>query len=136
MIDNTALKACPFCGNEKSPGYSLDFDKALGERICCDKTRGGCGASTGYYRYKKDAIDAWNRRAEPANEPLTLDELREMHGEPVWVATMQEWRIVLVVREDESVRLYSVYNSISAKSVIDNDGRIYRRKPEPEGGAR
>jgi hypothetical protein len=31
------------------------------------------------------AIDAL-RRAQPANEPLTLDELREMDGEPVWCA--------------------------------------------------
>lgn len=134
MIDNAALKACPFCGGKAKWRYI----KPQGYVFCVK-----CGTSTGIYSdtyeeadCKPEAIAAWNRRAEPANEPLTLDELREMHGEPVWVATMQEWRIVLVVREDESVRLYSVYNSISAKSVIDNDGRIYRRKPEPEGGAR
>ena len=26
----------------------------------------------------------WNRRYEPPNEPLTLEELRQMDGEPVW----------------------------------------------------
>ena len=31
------------------------------------------------------AIDAL-RRAQPANEPLTLEQLREMDGEPVWCA--------------------------------------------------
>jgi hypothetical protein len=34
------------------------------------------------------AITAWNRRAHPSNEPLTLDELREMDGEPVWIQVL------------------------------------------------
>jgi len=37
---------------------------------------------------KEQAIEAWNRRAAPPNEPLTLDELREMDGEPVWIVNI------------------------------------------------
>lgn len=29
-------------------------------------------------------VNDWNRRYEPPNEPLTLEELRQMNGEPVW----------------------------------------------------
>ena len=32
----------------------------------------------------EQAEDKWNRRAEEKNEPLTLEELRQMDGEPVW----------------------------------------------------
>ncbi|MEA4965400.1 MAG: hypothetical protein VB055_06225 [Oscillospiraceae bacterium] len=32
-------------------------------------------------------------RAQPDNEPLSLDELREMDGEPVWCAEKQEWML-------------------------------------------
>jgi len=33
----------------------------------------------------ESAVENWNRRAEPPNPPLTLEELRQMDGEPVWV---------------------------------------------------
>lgn len=67
-------------------------------------------------------------------KPLTLEGLRWMEGEPVWVETMQEWRIVCIGCEND-IRLYSIFNIISAKHVIDNDGRIYRYKPEHIGDA-
>lgn len=74
-------------------------------------------------------------RAQPANESLTHEELREMRGEPVWVETMQEWRMAYIGVETD-VRLYSSLNTTSAKQVLDNDGRIYRRKPEAEKESR
>lgn len=112
MIDNTALQACPFCGNEKSPGYSLDFDRAFGERICCDKTRGGCGSSTGYYRYKKDAIAAWNRRAEPAITGETSDGYHTFNE-------LYHHRAVLF-----SV-ICNSQKSMAWKSRLHNDGTMY-----------
>ena len=72
-----------------------------------------------------------NRRPATENKPLTLEELRQMEGQPVWVETMQEWRIVYIGVEND-VRLYSIFNTISAKHVLDNEGRIYARKPEEE----
>ncbi|WP_312612031.1 hypothetical protein [Oscillibacter sp.] len=74
-------------------------------------------------------------RAQPANEPLTPEELRERRGERMWVETMQEWRMVYIVVEKD-VRLYSSLNTISAKHVLYNEGRVYRRKPEEEKGNR
>lgn len=35
--------------------------------------------------YIKSLSEMLNRRAQPANKPLTLDQLREMDGEPVWI---------------------------------------------------
>lgn len=68
--------------------------------------------------------------AKPTNEPLSLEELRQMDGEPVWCAGMQEWRIVYVDRENRLIRLYSVFNTVSADHIFRNDGRIYPSKPK------
>ena len=35
----------------------------------------------------------------PPNEPLTIEELREMDGEPVWFNTIKRWGIVKVCRD-------------------------------------
>lgn len=45
-----------------------------------------------------DEVERLNRRAAPENKPLTLDELRGMDGEPVWVKNnahpeYSEWKI-------------------------------------------
>lgn len=75
------LNPCPFCGNkadlvEKNglPGWSW-------WKVVC----GCCLIGTEEYPLKSAAIKAWNRRYEPPNLPLTLDELKEMDGQPVWI---------------------------------------------------
>lgn len=35
----------------------------------------------------------------PPNEPLTLEQLREMDGEPVWFDTIKRWGIVKVCQD-------------------------------------
>lgn len=67
---------------------------------------------------------------QQSNEPLTLDELRGMDGEPIWESWTESWRIVTTAHDGVTTSLYNVYNSISAKSVLYNDGHIYRRPPE------
>ena len=64
----------------------------------------------------------------PPNEPLTLDELREMDGEPVWFDTIKRWGIVKVSREGIFV---------ATKSGEYEFGRckVYRRPPEGEEDA-
>ena len=58
------------------------------------------------------------------NPPLTLEELREMDGEPVWNDTMMKWALVDLTWE-------------YGERTVDADGdwrgfddRYYRRKPE------
>ncbi len=68
--------------------------------------------------------------AQPLNDPLTLEELREMDGEPVWITKMDGsggvW--MLVDAEYELCR-----EGHGEMAVFENCGKTwlaYRRKPE------
>lgn len=69
----------------------------------------------------------------PTNEPLTLEQLREMDGEPVWVELYQAWALV-EVKQNGSVMFYG--NSFSCS--YSRTWQVYRfrlyRRP-PEGGS-
>ena len=84
----------------------------------------------------------------PPNEPLTLDELREMNGEPVWVIYDQDaanttpgfaplafWALVEVAKN--SVFLVNNFGGRTAYADdqdLDWEGiTVYRRPPEGEG---
>ena len=109
------LKPCPFCGGE------ADYYLGDGGYVQCSHC-----LATIPYRYelpygegKKQAITAWNRRSDPENKPLTLEQLRQMDGEPVWVCGLSGheikwtpgWRIVdgnyvAFRRWNDTLRLY------------------------------
>ena len=104
------LLPCPFCGSENiavgsDKGTVYRHNTAFGDltrsvptvrwAYCVDC---GCVAPAekvnnfdGFYKPDEQedalnrAISAWNRRAQPANEPLTIEQLKQMDGEPVWV---------------------------------------------------
>ena len=93
------LKPCPFCGSTNL--YIDGYEHAAGKRwrvVCLD-----CMATVdpGTIQQKYRAIEAWNRRAQPANEPLSIAQLKQMDGEPVWVVSDRvnghraEWKIVV-----------------------------------------
>lgn len=64
------------------------------------------------------------------NEPLTIEELREMNGEPVWVTPLGFWALVIAKR-DERVKLISNDGEIVyADKEIELVGPVYRRPPE------
>lgn len=75
------LKLCPFCGRE-----------AVLEELCgtwyvrCTN----CEIGSSIFSDPQKAVERWNRRYEPPNEPLTLKELREMGGEPYWHVGLQK----------------------------------------------
>lgn len=62
--------------------------------------------------------------AQP-NEPLTLDELREMDGDPVWFDTIKRWGIVIVRSAEVSVLTKSGEFDVTRL-------KFYRRPPEGE----
>lgn len=73
------LKPCPFCG--KSNTLTITSCVELEEcgnfeacefngykTICCDVSKGGCGAASGYAIDEALMIEKWNRRAGEQNE--------------------------------------------------------------------
>jgi hypothetical protein len=95
------IEKCPFCGKQiaeigncKNMEECEHFEEcpAVEPYVCvvCSINKGGCGASTGYQEGVEKAIAAWNRRANPENKLLTLEELREMGELPLWVLPNDE----------------------------------------------
>ena len=90
------LLPCPFCGGEAGleevPGSPFT-DEPYAWGVGCNE------CNIGWYKETEtEAAAAWNRRAQPSEKPLTLDELRGMDGEPVWVerlwgAKIKKWII-------------------------------------------
>ena len=83
---------CPFCGgiatiqqDTRYPRYGKKDTVKAYEPICTNTDCLIYKADNVYFTSEKKAIAAWNRRAQPENEALTLDELRGMGGEPVWI---------------------------------------------------
>ena len=72
----------------------------------------------------KDDIDSMPT-ITPPNEPLTIEQLREMDGDPVWFDTIKRWGVVKVCRDGVFVL---------TKSGEFEVGRCkyYRRPPEGE----
>jgi len=63
----------------------------------------------------------------PSNDPLTLEELREMHGEPVWGEKMKKWFIIVVALD--RIAFVDMYGECYSQKMI---APIYRYKPEEE----
>ena len=63
------------------------------------------------------------------NEPLTLDELREMDGQPFYDCASREWYIVDYVWGSMLYTAEGVYFNFGEEETTD---RFYRRPPEGE----
>jgi Lar family restriction alleviation protein len=140
-MSNTLLP-CPFCGGRATVktryiGYgSIGLGEHDEYRVVCKE----CRASSDEYRHEAEAIAAWNRRAEPENKPLTLDELRQMDGEPVWIVTTEDpqnnppaWEIIY------EVSAHGVYmrrgdnpDDFGAFELYGKTWLAYRSKPKEE----
>lgn len=67
----------------------------------------------------------------PPNEPLTLERLREMDGEPVWVDDKKTWALLQVWDDDNIDAVFPMPRGcFHAESVVGK--KIYRRQPEGE----
>ena len=99
-MDN--LLPCPICGDKLKIHGPEDwkptrYDPDSGGDPYSASCDCGFHYSNGSYDYS-EFILCLNRRAQPSEKPLTLDELRQMDGEPVWVerlwgAKIKKWII-------------------------------------------
>jgi Lar family restriction alleviation protein len=84
------VKACPFCGGEAVLKQNYWEDSGDSYWVECPD----CYVSTDSDCRKETVTSAWNRRTAEPNEPLTLERLREMDGEPVYYVTTEKWESV------------------------------------------
>lgn len=89
------------------------------------------------FGYSKRQIDAAPTIASQPNDPLTLEELREMDGEPVWVAEEQRYGILEVGDDNFVVTLDHLKWGIVCP--VQTENRVggmtfYRRRPEEGDG--
>lgn len=68
------------------------------------------------------------------NEPLTLEDLWEIEGQPVWATSngIGRWCIVWIF--NGSVHLCALRYDINAVEFMSFGGEIYRRPPEEDQG--
>ena len=70
------------------------------------------------------------------NEPLTLDELREMDGEPVWVEEVEHWALIDIEKSGQWAGIpFAVWAENGANFTYNIEGRelhCFRRPPEGE----
>lgn len=84
----------------------------------------------------KLAIDALRAQAAPPpNDPLTLEQLLEMGGEPVWVERPgygKNWALVNVWAKSTNIIYLTCNNGmvLHPQPELDSGAKIYRRKPE------
>ncbi len=78
------------------------------------------------------AVNALQTTPALRNDPLTIEQLQEMDGEPVWVTPLGFWALV-IAKHDERVKLISNDGEIVyADKEIELVGPVYRRPPEGE----
>lgn len=77
----------------------------------------------------KTAVESQPTLPQPGNEPLTLEELREMDGEPAFVPETNCW---VLVTKNSFVPLFTFPDGekCSVYDWYEHVGPVYRRPPE------
>lgn len=143
MENKTGLRPCPFCGgNAELKTYR---DNLRGDMFAamCQKT----DFPGRTYRKRatlKAAIEAWNRRAEPENRVLTMEELCECVYADDWSFVWLEDKGILATEQICAWRMtskYFVFAYVGAtedeakKELTEENGKEWRcwlRKPTAE----
>ena len=125
-----SLEPCPFCGGTEVV-YEL-YGHGAGERWRCWCTNCLASIDPGWAQDRHTVRDMWNRRPAQLNVPLTLEELLEMDGDPVWDKDGNCFIVRINVNRSTTygVDKFATYTKLD---ILCERG-LYRRKPE--GGDR
>lgn len=120
------------CEYENNPWSGLSYalhHEGWGDCPLC--TDGAYSAMGGMlFDTTEEAVSALSQ----PNDPLTLEQLLEMNGEPVWVTPLGFWALV-IAKPGKRVQLISNDGeTVWADKEIELVGPIYRRPPEGEEG--
>ena len=80
----------------------------------------------------KEALDMAIAALSQPNEPMTLEQLREMDGEPVWVTPLGFWALVIAKHDERGKLISNDGEIVYADKEIELVGPVYRRPPEGE----
>lgn len=104
----------------------------------CEFNSGFYGCRLPYGRVCPHGVERWHRddRADQ-NEPLTLEELRQMDGQPVWAEEpdgykhYSRWCLVDCAWKSKGlIYLCSSPGQVMLETFISNGGKIYRHPPK------
>lgn len=99
--------------------------KRLHEKVCALWTRQEAQDASCFC---SDGCDYFEATLTPPNEPLTLEQLQEMDGEPVWFDTIKRWGIVKVCQDGTFILTKSGEFEVG----YITRRKYYRRPPEGE----
>ena len=135
------LKLCPFCGGRATIQQDTRYPRH-GKRdtvkaftpICTNCECLIYKADNVYFASEKKAIAAWNRRAQPENKPLTLDELGQLREAqiPIWMGRAKEWIFVASVADAPYAQVWYSNAKGFAQTVLYHHEKFYRSKPKEE----
>ena len=84
----------------------------------------------------KEALDMAIDALSPPNDPMTIEQLREMDGEPVWVEDVKHWALIDIEKGGQWDGVpFAIWaeNGMKFTYNIKNRGlHCYRRPPEGE----
>lgn len=123
---HTYLKPCRICGNTEIV-YERYKHKA-GERWRCWCTKCLACIDPGWAQDRLAVRAIWNQ--SPPNEPLTLDQLREMDVEPVWITREDGADRWVLVRYSTSAGIQAYGCGFLAWEDYGKTWLAYHQKPE------
>lgn len=118
------MSRCGSCPIYDSTEYGVYCPGDYGVEECTDKLQDLYYAMSGEIKSLKISTSM------PSNVPLTLEQLREMDGEPVWITPGGFWALVIVKPYERPRLICNDGEIVWADKEIELVGPVYRRKPE------